>query len=75
MVTCQFARVLLISGGEMKWAHLVLTVIWFIAIIPTLIWWKDSVLWVALMSCWANAAGHFAAYQGARTEEKEDDGG
>lgn len=51
--------------------HLALTALWFAAIIPTLIWWSESVLWVALMSCWANAAGHFAAYQGARAEESE----
>jgi len=33
------------------------------------LWWAESILWVGLMSCWANAAGHFAAYQGARGEE------
>jgi len=49
--------------------HVVLTAAWLLAIVPTLLWWKDSVLWVALMSCWANAAGHFAAWQGSRAEE------
>lgn len=50
--------------------HAVLTVMWFLAIIPTLLWWRESVLWVALMSCWANAAGHFGAWQGSRAEEE-----
>lgn len=34
---------------------------WIAAIIPTLVWWKDSVLWVALMSLYANAETAFGA--------------
>lgn len=47
-------------------AHLILTILWIIAIVPTLVWWKDSVLWVALMSLWANIASHLAAYTAAK---------
>jgi hypothetical protein len=49
--------------------HAVLTVLWFLTIIPTVLWWRDSVMWVALMSAWANAASHFACYQAARAED------
>lgn len=49
--------------------HAVLTVAWGIAIVPTVIWWRDSVLWVALISCYANSVGHFSAYQASRAEE------
>jgi hypothetical protein len=42
-----------------------MTVLWALTVVPTLIWWKDSILWVALMSVWANVASHFAAWQGA----------
>ncbi|GJF06691.1 hypothetical protein [Pseudonocardia sp. D17] len=55
--------------------HAALTVAWFAAVVPTLLVWSDSVLWVALMSCWANAAAHFSAWQGARAEEGEQSGG
>lgn len=55
--------------SKLRRFHAVATVAWFIAVLPTVLWWKDSVLWVALMSCWANAAAHFAAWQGARSEE------
>lgn len=48
--------------------HAGLTVAWFLAIVPTLLWWRESVLWVALMSAWANAASHFGAWQAARAE-------
>lgn len=51
--------------------HATLTIAWFAAVIPTLLVWSESVLWVALMSCWANAAAHFSAWQGARAEEHE----
>lgn len=37
-------------------------------IIPTMIWWKDSILWVALMSVWANVVSHGTAWQAARAE-------
>ena len=53
--------------------HLTLTVVWFVAVLPTVIWWNDSIVWVALKSCWANAASHFSAWQGTRAEEKSDE--
>ena len=52
--------------------HLLLTFSWVLLIIPTLVWWKDSITWVALMSLWANIAAHWSAYQASRVEEKED---
>ncbi len=53
--------------------HAVAVLAWVGLIVPTLIWWKDSVLWVALMSIWANIAAHWSAWQAARTESKQDD--
>jgi hypothetical protein len=47
-----------------KWA----TLAWVILIAPTLLWWKESILWVALMSIWANIVGHFSAWIAARSE-------
>jgi hypothetical protein len=40
-----------------------------VAIVPTLLWWKDSVLWVALMSLWANIAAHWSAAKGAQAKK------
>ena len=42
---------------------------WTALIAPTLLWWRDSVLWVALMSLWANIASHVAAALAARAEQ------
>lgn len=52
--------------------HGVATLIWMALVIPTLLLWSESILWVALMSVWANVASHFAAWQASRTEVKED---
>lgn len=57
----------------MRKLHLILTFVWAFAAIPTLIWWRESILWVAFMSLWANVASHWAAYQAANVEQKMDD--
>lgn len=49
--------------------HLILTAVWVMLIIPTLLWWRDSILWIAFMSLYANIAGHWAAYEGAKAKE------
>lgn len=51
--------------------HLTLTLAWFVLIVPTILLWRDSVLWVALISCYANAVGHFSAWQATRAEIAE----
>jgi hypothetical protein len=51
--------------------HLAMTGVWAILIVPTVTIWPNSVLWVALMSAWANVMAHFAAYMAGRTEKRE----
>lgn len=46
--------------------HRVLKYAWAAALIPTLIWWKDSILWVAAMSLYANVVGHASAQEAAK---------
>ena len=59
-----------------KRGHLVAAVMWVGLAIPSLIWWKDSVLWVILISIYANIVGHLSGYSAARAdqaaEESED---
>lgn len=33
---------------------------WALLIVPTVLWWKHSILWIALMSVYANFAAAFA---------------
>lgn len=56
------------SVERMVRLHLGLTVIWGILIVPSVLWWRESVPWLVLMSAWANFASHWAAWQAARGE-------
>lgn len=49
--------------------HLSLAVLWAILMIPTVTWWKDSVMWVGIISVYANFVSHWGAYQAARAEK------
>lgn len=49
--------------------HAIATAVWALLLIPSLLWWKDSILWVIVLSVWANIASHFGAWQGARAED------
>jgi hypothetical protein len=51
--------------------HTVLAAGWALLALPTLILWRDSVLWVALMSLWANLASHWAAREAAKAKESQ----
>lgn len=44
-------------------------VFWAVALIPTLLWWRDSILWVSFMSLYAIIVSHWSAYQGSRAED------
>lgn len=62
-----------ISPRTWKRVHWTLTVVWALMLIPTLLWWSDSILWVAGMSLYANVAGHWAAAQAAEADEHSPD--
>jgi hypothetical protein len=52
--------------------HKFATFIWILLLVPSILWWSESVQWLVLMSVWANIAGHWSAYQASRAEEKQD---
>lgn len=49
--------------------HASMTVVWLLLVVPTILLWRESILWVALMSVYACVIGHWSAYQAARAEE------
>lgn len=59
-----------VTAQRLAHFHLVATIIWTLLVIPSVLWWKESIAWVVLMSVWANLASHFAAWQAARGEVK-----
>jgi hypothetical protein len=50
--------------------HYVLAAAWALLLIPTLLFWKSSVLWVAAMSLYANFIGHLSAARASRAEQE-----
>lgn len=58
----------------MKWFHLGAAITWALLLVPTLLWLKSSILWVAAMSLYANVAAHWSAFQGAAAEKRVKDG-
>lgn len=60
------------TGKQLVKFNFICTIVWVLLIFPTLLWWKESILWVALMSIWANIVGHFSAYIAARSEVVSD---
>lgn len=57
-----------LTGRRLATFHMFATAVWLVLTIPTLLWWRETILWVALMSVWANVASHFGAWQAARAE-------
>ena len=56
----------------LKRFHLVMMGFWAVVAVPGVLYWRESVTFVIILSLYANFAGEFAAYQGARGEEKQD---
>lgn len=52
--------------------HFFMMVVWLGMIYPTLAFWKESILWVAFMSLYANFVGHFSGWDAARAEENKE---
>jgi hypothetical protein len=53
----------------MKLLHLILTWMWVLLIVPTIFWWKESILFIGIVSVYANVVSHWTAYQAARAEK------
>lgn len=46
--------------------------VWTLLAIPSVLWWHSSILWVIIVSVYANVVGHWGAYQASRGEEMAD---
>ncbi len=51
--------------------HVALAFMWVLLVPPTLIFWAESIIWVLMISIYANIVGHWGAYQAARAEQSE----
>lgn len=51
--------------------HLVLALLWIGLAVPSLVWWKDSVMWVIVLSLYANWEASMSAWNAKRAEDKK----
>ncbi|HDX4047911.1 TPA: hypothetical protein ROG05_000251 [Enterobacter soli] len=58
-----------LNPRAIKRCHLAAAIMWFILAIPSIIWWKNSVLWVIIISIYANIVGHLSGYSAARADQ------
>lgn len=62
------------SGARGSWMKdnqfLIRAIFWICMIPPTILWWRESVLWVAMMSLYANIETALGAHE-ARKARKE----
>lgn len=66
-------RIPTIDAQNLATFHFYMTCAWVILIVPSVLWWSQSVKWIVIMSVWANVAGHFSAWQASRGEVKQDE--
>jgi hypothetical protein len=52
--------------------HFAGMVVWGLLAVPTVLLWRQSILWVAFMSLYANFVGHFSGWDAARAEANGD---
>lgn len=63
------ARELLAQPNTWVRVHGGLVIVWALLMIPSILWWQNSVAWIVLMSAWANLAGSLASWQAARADQ------
>jgi hypothetical protein len=57
------------KAATIRKAHLVGAIVWLLMAYPTIVWWKESVLWVAIMSLYTIILDHLGGWGAARAEE------
>ena len=49
--------------------HLLEAYIWVVLTVPSVLWWKDSILWVISISLYANYKTAISAHEGRRARK------
>jgi ABC-type lipoprotein release transport system permease subunit len=57
----------------MRKLHGWLTVIWFVAAFPIMMFWSQSVVFLVFVSVYAVVTGHWSSWQASRVEVKQDE--
>lgn len=58
-----------INPRHLRRLHAVAMGAWAALLVPTLLFWQNSVPFLVFVSLYANFVGHFSSWQAARSEE------
>ncbi|MFD7995510.1 hypothetical protein [Streptomyces mexicanus] len=58
------------SATFWKRLHLAAFGVWVVLLPPTLLWWRNSITYIVLMSWYAIAIGHISSWQASRAEQE-----
>lgn len=50
-----------------------MSILWALLALPTVLWWRESILWIALLSIYSNFISELGAFQSAKTRENVED--
>lgn len=62
------------NAVRLRKLHAAMTLFWVAMSVPTVLWWHDSILYVALISVYALIIGHWSAWQASRAETSGQNG-
>lgn len=62
------------DGKFFRRLHLAIFIFMLILLPPTILWWKDSIIYIAIMSWVAMAYAAISSWQAARVEENQENG-
>lgn len=52
--------------------HKALTLLWVVLVVPTLLFWRESIPWLSFMSIYAIIASHWACWEASTAKEAVD---
>ena len=57
------------SAAFLRRFHALATAAWAAMVVPGVLWWRDSVPFLVMVSIYANVVGHWSSWQASRAEE------
>jgi len=58
-----------VDAKHLQRLHAALMGVWTLLLVPTLMFWTNSVPFLVFVSLYANFVGHFSSWQAARSED------
>lgn len=53
--------------------HGAMTIVWLVLVIPSVLWWRESIPYLVGLSVYAVVMGHWSSWQAARVEVRQEE--